>query len=56
MIRAFHILCRVVVLLAAFALMGCVEKDVMPERLVTLQVSLDTDKATKAEAMAPRMN
>lgn len=50
MIRAFHILCRVVVLLAAFALMGCVEKDVMPERLVTLQVSLDTDKATKAEA------
>ena len=49
MMRVFHTLFRMTVLLAAFVMGACVEKEVMPERLVTLQVSLDTDKATKSE-------
>lgn len=49
MMRVFHTLFRMAVLLAAFVMGACTEKDAMPEKLVTLQVSLDTDKATKAE-------
>lgn len=51
MIRSFRIFYSVTVLLAAFVLAGCVEKNSrdIPERLVTLKVSLKAMGITKAE-------
>lgn len=51
MIRVFHIFSHVAVLIMAFVMVSCVEKDSheLSEKLVSLQVSLDVEGITKAE-------
>ena len=52
MMKIFHILFRMTVLLMAFVMVSCMEKDNHDpeERLVTLQVSLDVKTPVKAES------